>query len=160
MTIAGNIGIYQYILFDIAPNVVSGKYRSTFYGEIDVVACNAASANYGTGLAGKNGIPTLTVDQSPVIASKRKLLVSNSSGTAANALILVGVQSGSFPAVGGRLLVVPLVQTFVNVPSAGLVLPFTVPSQCLSVYLQVLQLDSAAIYGISMTPGLRLDLGL
>lgn len=162
VSIAGKIGLYKYILFDIAPNTFSASvHRSTFYGEIDIVAaCSARSRNYGAGLAGTNGVPTITVSALPKFGATVNLVAANSSGSAAQGLVLLGVMPASIGFLGGEVLVTPLVQTYLTVPAGGLVLPFTVPPGiCQTLYLQLLQIDAAAAYGASMTPGLKLDLG-
>lgn len=125
-----------------------------------ISSCEASATNYGTGLAGKNGIPTLTASAAPKFGTKITVTGSNSSGATATGLVLLGVSPFSLDFLGGKLLVAPLVQTYLSMPAGGLVLPFTVPSgPCQTLYLQVLQLDAAATHGVSMSPGLRLDLG-
>ncbi len=161
VSVAGKIGLNQYILFDIKPHSLSSVQRATFFGEIDIVrACPAGSNNYGTGLTGKNGVPTLTASAPPVIGKSINLLASNSSGAPTSGLLVVGLKSVSIPFLGGRLLADPVVLNNVPVPIGGLVLPVTIPNVCgASVYVQVLQRDQAALAGVSMTPGLRLVLG-
>lgn len=51
--------------------------------------CIASAPNYGEGLAGKLGIPTLTPSAAPVFLRNINVLASNSSGTAALGLVLV-----------------------------------------------------------------------
>ncbi len=129
--------------------------------------CIASAPNYGVGLAGKLGIPTLTPSAAPVFLRNINVLASNSSGTAALGLILVGQQAVSIPLLGGRLLVNPIAQAGTLVPVGGLSIPFAVPDlsalcrtpSALSYRVQVLQLDNAAVGGVAMSPGLRLFLG-
>ena len=123
--------------------------------------CTASSSSYGTGLAGKNGIPTLTVSAPPKFLSNINVLASNSSGVAASGLILLGVRQSTVSFLGGTLLVDPLMQVGVPVPAAGVILPVTVPGPpcVIPLCIQFLQLDAAATSGVSMSPGLRLDLG-
>ena len=66
----------------------------------------------------------------------------------------------AIPADGPRLVVFDPSFIPKAVPAGGLVLPYTVPTGvCQTFYVQVLQLDSAAVLGVSMTPGLRLTIG-
>jgi hypothetical protein len=126
-----------------------------------ISGCEASASKYGIGLAGKNGIPTLTASAAPKFGTRITVTASNSSGALTPGLVLLGVNSMSMQFLGGNLLVVPLVQTYLSVPAGGLVLSFTVPSgTCQTLYIQALQLDAAAAYGVSMSPGLRLALGL
>ncbi|MEE2886565.1 MAG: hypothetical protein VX951_03950 [Planctomycetota bacterium] len=158
-SIDGKIGLSVYVLFDIQPHYLSGVQRSTFHGEIDIVdVCAARTGNYGTGLAGTNGVPTLTTSAPPVFGKSIGLLGSNSSGVAASGLLITGLQSISVPFLGGMLLADTTILTPVAVPVAGFSLPVTIPTLAcgLSVYLQALQLDQAAVAGVSMSPGLRL----
>ena len=70
LAIDGKIGFSLYILFDIQPHYLSGVQRSTFHGEIDIVDfCAARTVNYGAGLAGTNGVPTLTTSAPPLVHS-------------------------------------------------------------------------------------------
>ena len=128
----------------------------------------ASAPNYGKGSAGARGIPTLTASAAPVFRSNINLLVSNSSGAASSAMVLVGSQRASISFLGGSLLVNPILQVGVPMPGGGLVLPVTLPdlsASCgtaprgLEFFVQVLQLDNGAPMGVSMTPGLRLLLG-
>ena len=126
-----------------------------------ISGCEASASKYGIGLAGKNGVPTLTASAAPKFGASITVTASNSSGVLTSGLVLLGVDSMSLQFLGGKLLVAPLVQTYLPVPASGLVLPFTVPSgPCQTLYIQALQLDATATFGVSMSPGLRLALGL
>ncbi len=162
VSVAGSFGLNQYVLFDIKPHSLSNVYRSTFFGEIDILPpCQARSNNYGAGLAGKNGVPTLTSSVAPVMGKAINLLASNSAGAATLGWVVVGLKSISLSLLGGKLLADPVVLTVVPIPTSGLVLPVTVPTAPCGalVYVQVIQKDQAAVAGASMTPGLRLTLG-
>lgn len=123
--------------------------------------CKAGSSFYGRGLAGSNGVPTLTVSAPPKYGTTVSLVLSNSVGQATPGLLLAGLRESTFPFLGGSLLADPLLQVRVVLPAAGLQIPFQAPgSSCeIPVCLQLLQLDSGAKAGLSMTRGLRLDFG-
>ncbi len=96
------------------------------------------------------------------------MMASNSSGMATAGLLLIGQQRSSIPFLGGTLLVNPILQTGVPMSVGGLVLPITIPdsaalctvaSQSLVFQVQLLQLDSAAVQGVSITPGMQLKTG-
>ena len=158
-SIHGKIGLNMYVLFDIQPHYLSGVQRSTFHGEIDIVdVCAARTVNYGAGLAGTSGVPTLTTSAPPVFGTSIDLLGSNSSGAAASGLVITGLQPISVPFLGGTLLAGLTMLTPLTVPAAGFSLSATIPAgPCgVSVYLQLLQLDQGAASGVSMSSGLRL----
>jgi hypothetical protein len=126
-----------------------------------ISGCEASSSNYGTGLTGKSGVPTLSASAAPKISVTINLLASNSSGSTTQGLLLVGFSPLSIPFLGGQLLVAPP-YALVNlvVPNGGVTLPVTVPNAaCVSVFVQLMQLDTAATQGVSMTRGLRLNIG-
>ena len=130
--------------------------------------CCASQGNYGTGLAGKSGIPTLTTSALPLMGTSFNLMASNSSGVATTGLILVGQQNLSLGFLGGTLLVTPVLQSSVPLGPLGVSIPIQVPDlsvlcgvspKNLVFYAQVLQLDAAAALGVSFTPGLQLNIG-
>jgi len=123
--------------------------------------CKAGSSFYGRGLAGSNGVPTLTVSGPPKYGASVSLVLSNSAGQATPGLLLAGLRESTIPFLGGVLLATPLLQLGVAIPATGLQIPFTAPGPLceIPVCLQLLQLDSGAKAGLSMTRGLRLDFG-
>lgn len=123
----------------------------------------ASQQGYGSGLAGRNGVPGLALSSAPILGSSPTLDVGNSSGRFAAALLLIGLDDASVPAFGGTLLVDPLLSlTLVLVP-AGNALPVDLPADDrllgISWFLQVLEVDDHAPRGVSMTPGLELIVG-
>ena len=120
--------------------------------------CTARTVNYGAGLAGTNGVPTLTTSAPPVFGQSIGLQGSNSSGVAASGLLITGLQSISVPFLGGMLLADTTILTPMVISAGGFSLPVTIPTiPCgIAVYLQALQLDQAAVAGVSMSPGLQL----
>ena len=89
---------------------------------------------------------------------------SSSSGLTSSAgLMIVGVKTTAVPFLDGILLASLDILVGVSVPKAGFALPVKVPtdsSVCgLSVYVQLLQKDTAASKGVSFTRGMRLTIG-
>ena len=126
--------------------------------------CCAYSANYGSGLAGTNGVPTLTASAAPVFGTPIDILASNSSGLASQGILFLGLDQIAVPVLGGELLTLPLATITIPIPASGVIIPANLPPQgrlgaCPTMFVQLLQTDAAAPFGISMTPGLRLDLG-
>jgi hypothetical protein len=130
--------------------------------------CCAQTSNYGQGLAGTNGIPTLTTNARPVYGTTVNILMSNSSGVASVGLIVLSQTRASVPFLGGTLLTNPTFLGYVTLPAGGLTLPAPIPDlsalcpvvpHLLVFYVQLLQIDSAAPAGVSFSPGMRLEIG-
>jgi hypothetical protein len=72
------------------------------------------------------------------------------------------VSPAAAPLLGGTLLVNPLILFGLPLPAAGTFIPWNnIPANpaCNSIYLQLLHLDTGAIHGLAMSPGLKLDVG-
>jgi hypothetical protein len=129
-----------------------------------VLMCPAWSASYGPGWPGRNGIPTLTAQEKPVVGAPLDVDLSNSLGAATSALLFVGVQPADIQIRNsGTLLVAPLLSVVVPVPASGLTLRGKMPNDpslwFFDLYLQALELDPYASKGLSFTPGLQLHCG-
>jgi len=138
------------------------RIGATYNDVIGIVGCPASASNYGVGLAGRNGIPTLAASAVPKVATSINVDMSNASGAAASAMVVIGPSSASSPLLGGTLLVSPLVLFGFPLPAAGTSIPWNnIPANpsCNSLYLQLLHLDTGAVYGLAMSPGLKLDVG-
>jgi hypothetical protein len=133
-------------------------------GVVVVLMCPAWSASYGAGWPGRNGIPTLTAQEKPVVGAPLDVDLSNSLGAATSALLFVGVQPANVPIHNsGTLLVAPLLSVFVPVAAGGATLSGALPNDpaldFFDLYLQALEVDSFASKGLSFTPGLQLHCG-
>lgn len=122
--------------------------------------------NWGVGLGGAAGVPSLTADGTMAVFQQNWIFLSNSSG-GPNAIpgffflgsSMVDLQTGYL----GKLLVVPVVVTPVVVPASGLVMPFTVTDTLLAgaqFRLQAVELDPTAPKGVSFSRGMWIQLGL
>jgi len=139
----------------------SGLTWDDFEFGVDV---DATWSNYGSGFAGSLGVPSLTSLNDPVLGGPVTIAVGNSRGATTSALLLVGAQSSSLlTAKGGTLLVSPLLWIPLSIPAAGLSLPGSIPSDVqlcgVSGFVQALELDPGAAFGLSFTAGLELDFG-
>lgn len=118
------------------------------------------STNYGTGLAGRNGVPTIRSTTRPRIGTTVPIAIGNSAGQNTAGLILIGLQKANVPVLGGTLLVQSLVNSTVAIPTAGLSAGLPIPNDrnlvCKSVFLQCAMIDRAATQDFSFTPGLDL----
>src|SRR5262249_5612302 len=126
----------------------------------------ASWSNYGSGWPGKNGVPTLTLENDPEICRDLALDLDNSAGQSTLAAIFAGPSQAYLPTGwGGHLLVAPPWNIFVeSVPAQGLMLKLQTlcdVTLCgLNLYLQALEIDGAGSSGMSFTPGLKLVFGL
>lgn len=128
------------------------------------VALDATWTNYGSGVAGTNGVPGFTSEVPPRIGETVTLDLGNSSGAASYALLFVGFQRATIPtAWGGDLLVLPFITVPLSVPAAGMTLTGDLPDDSgligLALDLQTIESDVGAVDGVSFTPGLELILG-
>jgi len=138
------------------------RIGATYNDVVGIVGCPASASNYGAGLAGLNGIPTLAASAAPKVATSINVNMSNASGASASAMLVIGLSSVSAPLLGGTLLVNPFVVFGFPLPAAGASIPWNnIPANpaCNSIYLQLLHLDTGATYGLAMSPGLKLDAG-
>ncbi len=150
-----------------ADDLVAGDTNATldvFVYDRTIVEPDAAWSNYGTGFGGTFGVPTLSMSADPVLGTTRKLDVGNSAGTFTIGFLFVGADSASLgTSRGGTLLVdwtlIDPIALWPGGLSLGAALPLD-PAWCgISAYLQVVELDAGAQYGLSFTPGLQATFG-
>jgi hypothetical protein len=128
------------------------------------LGCPAWRQNYGSGLAGKNGVPTIGSFGDPGFGTTLIVSVGNSYGASTSALLLAGTSPANLPYKGGTILVnADLTSLFFTMGSFGSFFIEDVPDDpalaFVDLYVQVLEADPFAVKGISMTPGLQLRLG-
>ena len=131
---------------------------------VTVERLGASWTNYGDGLAGTNGVPSLTLDAAPVLGASLSVVLGNSSGATAPGVLLFGFDQTALPApFGGTLLTTPLLIFPVNVDAAGTSVGFTLPSNgglCeAELYGQQVQFDLGAPASFSFSRGLRIIFG-
>jgi hypothetical protein len=139
----------------------SGLTWDDFEFGVDV---DAAWSNYGSGYAGTLGVPSIASASAPVLGSSVSIAIGNSLGAPTPGIVLIGAQSASIlTSKGGTLLVAPLLWIPATIPTAGLSLPGSIPSDVqycgLSGFVQALELDPGAAHGFSFTAGLQLTFG-
>ncbi|MCA8975186.1 MAG: hypothetical protein KDC98_10710 [Planctomycetes bacterium] len=120
----------------------------------------AFSGNYGPGVAGTLGVPSLT-SNSPGLGTTLSVDIGNSSGQTTTALLLVGRSSdvSSIPSLGGTVLVAnPTIIPFMNVPVGGALLNISLPTDPwlsgLGFAAQSLVIDGGAPAGVAFSRGL------
>jgi hypothetical protein len=147
----------------------SGETASLF--AVDASACEGGWLPYGAGLAGAGGfVPTLTGGGCPQIGGAFSLQLAQGVG-GAGGLLFIGVSAASLPLKGGTFLVGGVVLQLglalgggAGVPGAGsLTLPAALPAdpllQGVQVFLQAGFSDAAAVHDVSLTNGLRMEIG-
>lgn len=130
-----------------------------------IASAGPASANYGTGHAGTQGIPSLAMSALPILGTNPSLQVGNSLGATTTAALLAGFGRASQPTpFGGTLLVQIVANLTLTLPAGGGQVPMPIPgdnSLCGAVVdFQCLLLDAGASQGIAFSPGLELVLGM
>lgn len=115
--------------------------------------------SYGTGLAGKTGVPYLRVDRRPVIGANVAMLIGNSAGAPTAGVLVLGIKDANIPVLGGTLLVTPLIllTTAIAVPQTSITLPFPNDKNLVGkpLYWQSAQVDAAAVQGMALSRGLQ-----
>ena len=124
----------------------------------------ASSSNYGTGLAGTVGVPSLTAASPPAFGATVSLDLGNSSGAVGDwAIIGVGYQQASVPLFGGTLWIAPVATEAALTTASGISVLLPIPNtQALcgyELFAQGLQFDAGAVQGFALSPGLRLQVG-
>jgi len=123
----------------------------------------ASWSNYGVGLAGTLGVPSLDLSAPPVLNGSFDLRVGNSTRWYAVAVLLVGTSQASAPAFGGTLLVDPAFSIALALYPGTTAFAQEVPPDDLlageTLYAQVIELDPGAPEGVSMTAGVAATLG-
>jgi uncharacterized sulfatase len=129
-----------------------------------LLTCDASWQNYGSGLAGTQSMPTLALSDLPLVGTAIQMEVSNSLGSSTLGIRIYGLNSASIPAFGGTLLVEPQFLVSHMIPATGFNLQLPIPNNLnfcgVPIYTQFLQIDSGAVAGVSLTPGLEMIVGV
>jgi Tol biopolymer transport system component len=150
-----------------ATNLVGGDTNGVidaFAWDATITPPLAAWSNYGAGLAGTGGVPSLTSQDLPKLDVDVSIDVANSLGRWTIGFLCASASQGSLPVKGGTLLLGPLAffEAFV-LPPAGLTFTIHVPDDPdllgTSVFAQVVEVDAGAVQGFSFTPGIEFDFG-
>lgn len=115
--------------------------------------------NYGTGIAGTGGVPSLTGGGCAGRGQAASISVSGAPN--AVGLLASGFVQRALPVFGGQLLVDPFASFFHALDATGhwtlpAALPINPSISGLSVYFQAFYIDAGAAFGISATDGLQL----
>ena len=120
--------------------------------------------NYGTGLAGANGVPSLSAGTRPVIGQNLRIVIGNSSGIGGAGCVLVaGVARANLPVLGGTLLVAPIVTQGLALGPLFSIFNILYPNDPSlvgqPVDFQTVQLDTAAPQSFAFSCGLEVRPG-
>jgi len=121
-------------------------------------------SNYGTGVAGTNGVPYFTSQQDPALGATITLDIGNSYVHPTSGLFFLGFQQASLhTGLGGDLLLIPVLVLPITFSYGGDSFTGTIPNDPalfgFEIDLQVVEADPGAVKGVSFTQGLQLVLG-
>jgi Tol biopolymer transport system component len=123
----------------------------------------ASGTNYGAGVAGTNGVPSLT-SQLPVLGTTITVAAGNSLGAPTVGILFLGYQRAQLPTrFGGDLLLLPALVVPISFSYGANSFTGALPDDdvlCGFVLdLQAVEADPGALLGVSFTEGLELVLG-
>jgi sugar lactone lactonase YvrE len=124
----------------------------------------ATSSNYGTGVAGTNGVPSFTSQQVPALGASLTLDVANSNAQPTSGLFFLGFQQANLhTGLGGDLLLIPALVLPITFSYGGDSFTGAIPNDPalfgFEIDLQAVEADPGAVKGFSFTQGLELVLG-
>jgi hypothetical protein len=158
----GSLVAFSSYATDLVDGDTNGAWDA-FVFDRNVVPLQGSWSNYGIGLAGTLGVPTLALSADPEFGASPALLVGNSAGAWSVAFLVVGTARASLPIAGGTLLVLPGTIAAEGLPLAGLSLGFSVPYDAtlfgFALDVQAIEIDAGASQGLSFSPGLELVFG-
>jgi hypothetical protein len=129
------------------------------------VTRGATWANYGIGYPGTGGaIPSLTLDKNPQLGAHITLTFGNTSGKSELAMIVLSTEQASLTTTWGGVIVTEMSYLLMTTePAAGVSFSADVPNDPAligeSEYIQSLQLDPGAQFGVAFSYGLRMTIG-
>ncbi len=132
--------------------------QEAYLRDMNVAAGTASTEAYAQGLAGTNGVPTLSPSTNPVLGSPIHIDLGNSSGGSTLGLVIVGLLPAEVPFSGGTLVADPhgwFVPVVMDASGAALdaVIPSDPGVRGISLFTQLLVLDAGAVRGVSMSRG-------
>jgi len=159
----GLIAAYASVASDLVAGDANGV--SDVFVHDEAAEVDAGWRSYGAGYPGTLGIPALVAQNDPELGSTLVLDIGNSLGLWTVGFLFAGLSEASLPTslggtflLGDRVLTLPL-----PIAPAGSALAADLPRDeavCgLYLYVQVLELDDGATWGVSFTPGLELLFG-
>ena len=163
MAISADGGVFAFS--SGATNLITNDTNG--FGDVfvhELCSLPGAWSNYDAGLAGTQGIPTLTSGQPPVLGGSIDVNVGNSLGAPTMGVLVIGTAQASFHTkFGADLLVAPSLIVPITFSYGGDTFSGTIPDDSdycgTFVELQALELDPGAPFGVSFTPGLELAIG-
>jgi Tol biopolymer transport system component len=146
-----------------AANLVAGDTNAMKDAFVHVDCGLATSANYGAGVAGTFGVPSLS-SGAPILGTTVTVSVDNSLHAPTAGILFLGFQQARLHTnFGGELLLVPALCVPITFSYGTDSFVGTLPDDDLLcgyvLDLQVVEADPGAVKGVSFTPGLELVLG-
>jgi hypothetical protein len=120
--------------------------------------------NYDSGLAGTNGVPTLTLDANPFLGANVVIEMGSSAPSSTLCGLFLGISQAALPFKGGELLLIPAIDPILlPLTTSGLDLPVTLPADPIfdgvELFLQTAMQDNGAPVGVSLSRGLKMTMG-
>lgn len=145
-----------------ASEILQGE--EVFLRDLTLAAGAASTESYASGLAGANGIPSLSSSSPPVLGASIQVDLGNSSGASTFGVLLGGVAPAGIALRGGTLVVAPggwIVPLAIGPTGAALdaVVTNDAAARGVSIFTQLVELDPAAPRGMSMSRGLEFVVG-
>lgn len=149
-----------------APGVDSGAAVDAGLARVyRMIDFPAAFANVGSGVAGTNGVPVLTLTKPPETCHATSLVLGNSAGVTVPTTLFMSTTFQPTPTgFGGTLYTVPIVSALgLTLPPIGVTIPFSLPCDSMlwggSIYLQQLVADASAVQGVAFSQALKVTFG-
>ncbi len=128
-----------------------------------IVRAGFEVCNYGTGLAGTNGVPTISGGNLPTLGNVFDLRIDSSAPTASSGALIIGLGRANIPLLGGTVLVQSTIADTIPIAASGTTtnIPIPVPNAPsavgVPVMFQAAIADAGAVQGVSFTDGLEIS---
>jgi len=124
----------------------------------------AGWTNYGSGLAGTNGVPSLTLDADPFLGANVVIEMGSSAPAPTLCGLFLGLTEAALPFKGGEVLLIPTIDPILlPLATSGLDLPVPMPADPffdgVELFLQTGVQDAGGPKGYALSRGLKLTLG-
>jgi len=147
-----------------ATNLITGDMNGCADVYVETHCARADWTNYGAGLAGTNGVPSITASGAPLLGKPITITLSNSYGQPTAGLLFFGLDRANLSTpYGGTLLVLPIVTIPLSFSFGASSYVGTIPRNYSiadgTLDLQAVEADPGAVKGVSFTAGLELVVG-
>jgi hypothetical protein len=146
--------------------VLNDQHVATLFFRAGRAIESPSIVNFGVGFPGSTGVPSLTAAGLPLLGRSLEVTIGGSGTFVIPGVLLIGVQEAAIPLAGGTLLTDPasaIAQVRFLLPGNLNRVPLAIPADPVlsgvPIYLQAVEVDGGAAFGLSFTPGLRITAG-